>query len=66
MQQTTCECVAALRIGEACALLSGTARPIAHIDSDIGYESLANFNRQFKALKGMTPRDYRNSFAGAR
>jgi AraC-like DNA-binding protein len=51
-----------LRIGQACALLSGTERPIAHIAADVGYESLANFNRQFKALKAMTPRDYRRRF----
>jgi hypothetical protein len=28
--------------------------------------SLANFNRQFKALKLRTPRDYRNSFRARR
>ena len=61
-QQTITGYVTALRIGEACALLSGTTRPIAHIASDIGYDSLANFNRQFKAAKGMTPRAYRARF----
>ena len=61
-QQTITGYVTALRIGEACALLSGTARPIAHIAADVGYDSLANFNRQFKALKAMTPRAYRNRF----
>lgn len=61
-QKTITAYITALRIGEACALLSGTARPIAHIASDIGYDSLANFNRQFKAAKGMTPRDYRRQF----
>ncbi|HWA18678.1 MAG TPA: AraC family transcriptional regulator [Devosia sp.] len=61
-RQTITAYVTALRIGEACALLSGTSRPIAHIAADVGYESLANFNRQFKAAKGMTPRAYRNMF----
>jgi AraC-like DNA-binding protein len=65
-QQTITGYVTALRIGEACALLSGTARPIAHIASDVGYDSLANFNRQFKALKAMTPRTYRQSFTPRR
>lgn len=61
-RQTITAYVTALRVGEACALLSGTSRPIAHIAGDIGYDSLANFNRQFKALKGMTPREYRSRF----
>ncbi|MDR3475343.1 MAG: AraC family transcriptional regulator [Devosia sp.] len=54
-----------LRIGQACALLSGSTRPVAHIAADVGYPSLANFNRQFRALKGMTPRDYRRRFEAA-
>ena len=57
--------VTRLRIGQACALLSGGERPIAHIAADVGYESLANFNRQFKALKAMTPRVYRQRFKAA-
>jgi AraC-like DNA-binding protein len=62
-RQTVTGYVTALRIGEACALLSGTSRPVAHIADDVGYESLPNFNRQFKALKAMTPRAYREKFA---
>lgn len=58
--------VTRLRIGEACALLSGTDRPIAHIASDVGYDSLANFNRQFKTAKQMTPRQYRRQFQRTR
>ncbi len=54
-----------LKIGEACAMLSGTSKPIAHIAEAVGYETLANFNRQFKALKGLTPRSYRQSFRAA-
>jgi AraC-like DNA-binding protein len=61
-RQTISGYVMRLRIGEACALLSGTSRPIAHIASEVGYTTLANFNRQFRALKGMTPREYRRQF----
>lgn len=55
-----------LRLGEACALLWGSTKPIAHIAADVGYDSLANFNRQFKASKQMTPRQYRQQFQRAR
>ncbi|HEV7306957.1 AraC family transcriptional regulator [Ensifer sp.] len=54
-----------LRIGEACALLSGSRRSIAHIADAVGYRSLANFNRQFKAVKRMTPRQFRSHFLSA-
>lgn len=53
-----------MRIGDACARLSGTDQPIGHVADAVGYASPANFNRQFKALKGMTPRDYRRRFRG--
>ena len=55
--------VAELRIGQACALLVNSSRPIAHIAEDVGYANLANFNRRFLALKRMTPRTFRQSFA---
>jgi AraC-like DNA-binding protein len=51
-----------MRIGDACARLSSTSQPVAHIADAVGYASLANFNRQFRAEKGMTPRDYRAHF----
>ncbi|MGD9480210.1 UNVERIFIED_ORG: AraC family transcriptional regulator (plasmid) [Roseateles sp. XES5] len=51
-----------LRIGEACARLSATTQPIQHIANEVGYASLANFNRQFLRLRGLTPRAYRASF----
>jgi AraC-like DNA-binding protein len=55
-----------LRIGAACALLSGGTRPIAMIADDVGYDSLANFNRQFKAQRSVTPRQYRQRFRTGR
>jgi len=54
---------AELRIGQACALLVNSQRPIAHTADEVGYANLANFNRQFRALKGMTPREFRRTFA---
>jgi AraC-like DNA-binding protein len=60
---TVSDYVTELRIGQACALLVSTARPIAHIADEVGYASLANFNRQFRALKQVTPREFRRSFA---
>lgn len=54
--------VTRLRIGDACARLSGTDQPITRIATDVGYDNISNFNRQFRALRGMVPRDYRASF----
>jgi len=54
--------IAALRIGEACSRLSSTDEPIGFIAEAVGYTSLANFNRQFRSLRGMTPRAYRAMF----
>ncbi len=52
-----------LRIGQACALLASSHRPIAWIADAVGYKTLANFNRQFRTLKGTTPRAFRKQFA---
>jgi len=61
-RQTVSQYLIRLRIGRACALLSSTSQPIGQIAGLVGYDSLANFNRQFKALKGTTPTRYRSSF----
>lgn len=52
-----------LRIGEACRRLladGGTDLSILKLSIDVGYSSLATFNRAFKAIVGMTPTEYRN------
>ncbi len=54
--------VTGLRIGDACSRLSSTTQPIQHVADAVGYASLANFNRQFRLLRGMTPREYRARF----
>ncbi len=51
-----------LRIGDASARLVATQQPVAYIAAATGYESLANFNRQFRRSKGMPPRVYRDLF----
>lgn len=59
---TTTNYVTRLRIGNACALLINTERSISLIADDVGYRNLANFNRQFKEMKGQTPRQFRSAF----
>jgi AraC-like DNA-binding protein len=54
--------VTQLRIGHAAALLIGGDRPVAHIADEAGYHNLANFHRQFKAVKGLTPRAFRQAY----
>ena len=60
---TVTEYVSQLRIGNACALLINTDKPVALIADDVGYQNLANFNRQFKSQKRQTPRQFRAAFA---
>jgi AraC-like DNA-binding protein len=55
--------VVQLRIGNACALLMHSQKPISVIADEVGYNNLANFNRQFKALKKMRPREFRAVYA---
>lgn len=52
-----------LRIGAACRLLIETDRPVLDIALAAGFNNLANFNRRFRALKGMTPSAWRGRAA---
>lgn len=52
-----------LRIGKACALLIDSPKPIANISDEVGFQSLANFNRHFKNIKSQTPREFRAGYA---
>ncbi|MBT8184278.1 MAG: AraC family transcriptional regulator [Eudoraea sp.] len=48
-----------LRIAHACSLLtSDTSLPISEIAARSGFGSISNFNRKFKAIKGVTPSAY--------
>lgn len=48
-----------LRIGRACAMLMNNSSSIAAVAERVGYHNLANFNRQFRTIKGVTPRQFR-------
>ena len=48
-----------LRIARACQLLMETDRYISTVCYDSGFNNVANFNRRFLEVKGMTPKEYR-------
>ncbi len=50
------------RIGKACQLLLNTPLPVRTICYQTGFSNLANFNRRFKAVMGVTPSVYRKRF----
>ena len=57
-----------VRINRACQLLMESERTITHICYDVGFNNVANFNRRFLEIKGMTPSEFRrqaeNRFGG--
>ena len=50
-----------IRIGEACGMLYASDDQITAISQMAGFKNLANFNRHFLKLKGMTPTQYRDT-----
>lgn len=51
------------RVSKACELLMHTDHYIAKIGFDVGFNNLANFNRRFAEVKGMTPSEFRRQGA---
>lgn len=51
-----------IRIGHACKLLLEGALNIAQISYESGFETLSNFNRNFKKIARQTPRQYRSAY----
>lgn len=47
------------RIKDARELLSSTSTPITTISFDVGFNSIASFNRVFKRINGKSPSEYR-------
>lgn len=48
------------RINQACRLLSDD-KPIADICFEVGFNNISHFNKTFKQLKGVSPREFKNS-----
>lgn len=51
-----------VRIGHACKLLVDTQKTVLEISFESGFNTLANFNKQFLKLKQLTPSGFRKQF----
>lgn len=63
---TFVEYVRKLRVAKACELLADHALQITDICFESGYQNISNFNRRFRAEKGMPPTKYRQLLLRAR
>jgi len=50
-----------IRIGQACGKLYASDEQITVIAQESGFKNLANFNRHFLKVRGMTPSEYRET-----
>ncbi len=57
--QTFVDFVNILRVHKACRLLGVRTASITDIAMDCGYRNISNFNRRFRAIKRMSPSEYR-------
>jgi AraC-like DNA-binding protein len=48
-----------IRVNRAGQLLMETDRLVTHIGYEVGFNNLANFNRRFLEIKGVTPSEFR-------
>lgn len=61
-KKTYVEFVNEMRIGHACQALLRTDKTVLDICYDCGFNTVANFNKQFLKIKGMKPSVYRKTF----
>lgn len=54
--------VSEIRIKHACKLLTETEDSIAQISYDCGFDTLSNFNKQFKEFTNKRPGDYKKEY----
>ncbi len=48
-----------VRISRACQLLMDTDQQVNHVCYEVGFNNVANFNRRFLEIKGLTPSEFR-------
>lgn len=53
-----------IRINKACQLLMNTDKYVTNICYDVGFNNVANFNRRFLDIKGVTPKEFRSQSEG--
>lgn len=58
-RKTFVEFVNEVRISHACKVMTSGDHTIGALAYECGFNNISNFNRCFRALKGMTPREYR-------
>lgn len=61
-KKTFVEFVNEMRIGHACQSLLHTDKTILNICYDCGFNTIANFNKQFLKVKGLKPSMYKKKF----
>ncbi|MBI3875634.1 MAG: AraC family transcriptional regulator [Verrucomicrobia bacterium] len=60
--KTLPEYVNELRVGRACRLLVEEELKVTDVALECGFRNLANFNRRFRAITKLPPREYRRQF----
>jgi AraC-like DNA-binding protein len=60
--KTFSDFVSEIRIGHACKLLMNNKISIAQVCYESGYNTVSNFNSQFKTLKGQSPKQYQKMY----
>ena len=59
---TSCtEFIIQARVNAACEELRNSVKPVLEIATDVGFNNLSNFNRQFKHYYDQTPSQYRKT-----
>ena len=60
--KTFSELVSEVRIGHACRLLIEEKMNVSQVCYESGFQTLTNFNRQFKSLMNRTPSQYKSQY----